>query len=96
MFSQDVYDFLRTIPKGHVATYGQVAAAIGRPGASRAVGNALHRNPDPDCYPCFRVVNREGYLAVHFGLGIEEQKRRLIADGIEVDDYRVDLRKYGI
>ena len=91
---QLVYDFLTTIPKGKVVTYSQLAKAIGHPKACRAVGNILHNNPDPDRYPCFRVVNAKGQLAKHFGLGIKEQKNRLEADGIEVNNYTVDLNKY--
>lgn len=93
-FSQTVYKYLLTIPKGKVVTYGQLAAAINCPGGAQAVGNALHVNPDPDRYPCFRVVNARGELAKNFGLGIEEQKRRLENDGIAVEDYKVELEKY--
>lgn len=91
VFSQSVYEYLRTIPKGKVVTYGQIAKAIGCPHGARAVGNALHANPDPDYYPCFKVVNQEGKLAEHFRLGIEEQRRRLEQDGIIVNDGKVDL-----
>ena len=93
-FSRLVYHFLTTIPRGKVVTYSQVAAAIGHPGAARAVGNALHVNPDPDGQPCYKVVNSKGCVAEHFGLGKEEQIRRLQNDGIEVVDGRVDLSKY--
>lgn len=93
-FSQSVYDYLRTIPKGKVVTYGQLAKELGFAHGARAVGNALHANPDPDYYPCYKVVNREGQLAEHFALGIDEQKKRLEADGIVVDGYKVDLKKY--
>lgn len=89
-----VYNYLTTIPKGRVVTYAQLAEAIGRPGAARAVGNILHVNQEPDIFPCYKVVNAKGKLAKHFGLGIEEQKRRLEADGIEVVNYAVDLEKY--
>lgn len=93
---QKVYDYLRTIPKGKVVTYSQIAEALGKPRAARAVGNILHNNRDPLYYPCYKVVNRDGRLAEHFGDegGIEAQKERLEADGIEVRDYRVDLNKY--
>ena len=62
---------------------------------ARAVGNALHKNPDPEHIPCFRVVNAKGELsgAVAFG-GIDVQANRLRAEGIEVIDNRVDLKKY--
>lgn len=95
-FYDIVYENVRKIPKGKVATYGQIAFMCGSPKASRAVGYALHFNPDPDGIPCFRVVNRFGALAEKFAFGgIEEQKRHLEEDGVEVrDDYTVDLNKY--
>ncbi len=95
-FYDVVYDVVKRIPKGRVATYGQIALLCGSPKASRAVGYALHFNPNPSEIPCFRVVNRFGRLAPAFAFGgVEEHKRRLEQDGIEVgDDYTVDLNKY--
>ena len=55
-----IYDVVRRIPAGKVATYGQVALLAGNPRWARVVGYALHVNPDPDGIPCFRVVNRRG------------------------------------
>lgn len=55
-----IYEAVKKIPKGHVATYGQIAEMAGNPRMSRAVGNALHKNPDPLHIPCFRVVNSKG------------------------------------
>lgn len=92
---QRVYDYLLTIPKGKVVTYSQIAEALGSKKLARAVGNILHTNPDPEKYPCYKVVNSQGKLSEHFAFGgIEEQKRRLEADGIEVIGYTVDLKKY--
>lgn len=84
------------IPEGRVVTYGQIARWMGNPGLARAVGRALHVNPDPERYPCFRVVNAKGCLTGRFAFGgINVQKEKLEADGIEVsDDYVVDLEKY--
>lgn len=93
-FSQSVYEYLRTIPKGKVVTYGQVARAIGCPYGALAVGNALHANPDPDYYPCYKVVNSNGKLAEHFRLGIEEQRKRLEKDGIIVEGDKVNLKVF--
>lgn len=91
-----IYEAVKRIPKGMVATYGQVAYMAGDRKMARAVGNALHRNPDPENIPCFRVVNSKGELSGEFAFGGEgEQARRLRADGIEVKDGRVDLQKYG-
>ena len=90
-----VLDYLLTIPKGKVVTYGQIAEHLGNKGLSRAVGNALHKNPDPDNIPCFRVVNAKGELAGAFAFGGEQvQAKLLLAEGIEVADGRVDLKKY--
>lgn len=93
---QRVYDFLATVPKGRVITYGRLAAAVGHPGAARAVGNILHRNPDPERYPCHRVVSASGKLAENFAFGgAEGQTRKLRAEGVAVTDGKVDLKRYG-
>ncbi|MBR4800327.1 MAG: MGMT family protein [Clostridia bacterium] len=94
-FTQQVLDILLMIPKGKVVTYGQIAVALGNIRYSRAVGYALHRNPDGEKYPCYKVVNRDGGLAPAFVFGgIDEQAHRLEAEGIEVVDGKVDLAKY--
>lgn len=94
-FQTQVLNFLTTIPQGKVATYGQIAEALGCPGAARAVGNALHQNPDGDKYPCYKVVNSKGELSGRFAFGgIMVQQERLESDGIEVKNNRVDLTKY--
>lgn len=90
-----VLEYLLTIPKGKVVTYGQIAEALGCPGGARAVGNALHQNPDGTKYPCYKVVNSRGELSGRFAFGgIMIQQERLEADGIEVVGNRVDLDKY--
>ena len=92
-----IYEAVKNIPAGHVATYGQVAEMAGNKKMSRAVGNALHKNPDPDNIPCFRVVNSKGELAGAFAFGGEDVQAKLLkADGVEVIDGKVDLKKYGI
>ena len=92
-----IYEAVKKIPKGHVATYGQVAALAGDKNMARAVGNALHRNPDPEHIPCFRVVNAKGELAGGFAFGgAEVQARLLRVDGVEVEKNRVDLTRFGI
>ena len=58
-----IYEAVRKIPKGHVATYGRIAELAGDKRMARAVGNALHKNPDPEHIPCFRVVNAKGELS---------------------------------
>lgn len=95
--SKRIYEAVKKIPKGRVATYGQVAALAGDKNMARAVGNALHRNPDPDTIPCYRVVNSKGELAGEFAFGGPGAQQRLLeADGIEVTDGKVDLKKYGM
>ena len=90
-----IYQAVKQIPKGKVATYGQVAAAAGNSKLARAVGNALHNNPDPDNIPCFRVVNARGELAGAFAFGGEQVQEQLLkAEGVEVNNNRVDLKKY--
>lgn len=92
-----IYEAVKKIPRGKVATYGRVAELAGNPRMSRAVGNALHKNPDPEHIPCYRVVNAKGELAEAFVFGgVNMQEKLLEADGIEVVNGRVDLEKYGI
>jgi O-6-methylguanine DNA methyltransferase len=92
-----IYEAVKKIPKGKVATYGQVAELAGDKKMARAVGNALHRNPDPDSIPCYRVVNARGELSGEFAFGgAGAQAKLLEADGIEVVDGKVDLERYGM
>ena len=91
------YEAVKKTPRGKVATYGQVAEMAGNKKMARAVGNALHKNPDPEKIPCYRVVNAKGELAGEFAFGGEGAQARLLqADGIAVVDGRVDLKIYGI
>lgn len=95
MFKDKVYEYLLTIPKGKVVTYKQIAEYLGNDKLSRVVGNILHNNPDEHKYPCYKVVNSKGKLSAHFAFGgIEKQKEKLEAEGIEVVDYCVDLEKW--
>ncbi len=92
-----IYEAVKKIPKGCVATYGQVAQLAGDRKMARAVGNALHRNPDPEHIPCYRVVNAKGELAGAFAFGGEHVQQRLLEqDGIKVVDGRVNLEVYGM
>ena len=93
--SKRIYDAVKLIPKGCVATYGQIAELAGDKKMSRAVGNALHKNPDPVNIPCFRVVNSKGELSGAFAFGgADRQKILLESEGIEVNDNKVDLNIY--
>ena len=95
-FFENVYEAVQLIPRGKVATYGQIARMIGAPRSSRAVGYALHANPRPGVIPCHRVVNREGRLAPAFAFGGPEIQAQLLeSEGVEVsEDFVVDLGKY--
>lgn len=90
-----IYDAVKKIPRGCVATYSQIAELAGDGKMARAVGNALHKNPDPEGIPCFRVVNAKGELAGEFAFGgCGAQAKLLRAEGIEVVDGRVDLSRF--
>lgn len=90
-----IYDVVKKIPYGKVATYGLIAALAGNPHWSRVVGYALHVNPDPKGIPCFRVVNRFGEPSTAFAFGgINEQILLLQEEGIEFIDGRVDLSHF--
>lgn len=91
-----IYEEVKRIPRGRVATYGQIALYAGNPRWARVVGYALHSNPDPDSIPCYRVVNREGRVSRAFAFGGENMQIIMLrGDGIEVsDDGIVNLDKY--
>jgi O-6-methylguanine DNA methyltransferase len=91
-----IYEAVKKIPKGKVATYADVAEMAGDRKMARAVGNALHKNPDPGTIPCHRVVNSKGELAGEYAFGgAWKQAEILDSEGVEVVDGRVDLEKYG-
>ena len=98
-FHDDNWQLIRVkgSKKTFMLVYGMVAAIAGIARMSRAVVNALHKNPDPEHIPCHRVLNAKGELADAFvfgGAGV--QQSRLEAEGVEVKDGRVDLEKYSI
>lgn len=90
-----IYDVVRRIPRGKVATYGQIACMAGNPRWSRVVGYALHVNPDPEHIPCFRVVNRLGEVSSAFAFGGGNRQRELLMEeGVMfLPDGRVDLSR---
>lgn len=95
---EKIYEVVKTIPEGKVATYGQVAVLAGDPRWARVVGYALHVNPYPGIIPCHRVVNREGRVASGFAFGGEGVQRQLLeTEGVVFEsDGRIDLEKYSI
>ena len=83
---EQIYAVVSRIPRGKVASYGQVAKLVGNPRLSRVVGYALHVNNDPERVPCYRVVNRFGEVSSAFAFGGENvQREMLLADGVEFD-----------
>lgn len=93
--SKRIYEAVKRIPKGYVATYSQVAEMAGDRKMARAVGNALHKNPEPGVIPCHRVVNAKGQLAGAFAFGGEDAQASLLRnEGVEVIDGCVDLKLY--
>ena len=92
-----IYQVVKQIPKGKVATYGYVALKAGNPRWARVVGYALHNNPAPGVIPCHRVVNREGKVAAAFAFGGGDTQRELLEnEGIVFrQDGTIDLKKYG-
>ncbi|MGZ4904120.1 MAG: methylated-DNA--[protein]-cysteine S-methyltransferase [Halobacteriota archaeon] len=81
-FEHTVLMATRDIPKGHVITYSALAARIGRPGAARAVGNALAKNPIPLFIPCHRVIGKEGVGG--FSCGLDVKVKLLQLEGISL------------
>ncbi len=77
-FQLKVWKYLRTIPKGQVRTYSQVANAIKKPKAARAVANAIGKNPYAPKIPCHRVIRSDGSLGGYSGKGGVNTKRKLL------------------
>ena len=92
-FHAAVWEAAARIPFGRVASYAQLAAAVGRPRAARAVGNAMGRNPLPILVPCHRVVGSDRTLG-GFGGGLPLKKRMLAFEGVPLNRNRVDPGSY--
>lgn len=88
VFEMSVLHKLKSVPRGRVTTYAALAQAIGRPRSVRAVGNALHKNPDAPQVPCHRVVRSDGSLGGYAG-GAGRKARLLTAEGIMVRGGRI-------
>ena len=93
---EKIYDVVKRIPRGKVASYGLVAAMAGNPRWARGVGYALHVNPEPGKIPCHRVVTKDGCLSNAFAFGGENMQRLLLSEeGVEfLEDGRIDMKKY--
>ena len=92
-FSEKVYKFTSLVPRGKVATYSALAAAIGSPRAVRAVGNALNKNPFAPKVPCHRIIRSSGEIGGFAG-GCAKKTRLLKIEGVIVRAGRVSLRDY--
>lgn len=95
---EKIYEQVKRIPEGKVATYGQIAMLAGNPHWARAVGYALHVNPDPTTIKCHRVVNRFGGLSDAFAFGGKAAHEQLLEnEGVNIrTDGTVDLEIYGV
>lgn len=93
VFEKKVLKFCQKIPKGKVSTYKILAKAVGRPQASRAVGNALNKNQKPIIIPCHRVVKSDGNLG-GYAQGLNKKKRLLKREGVKIYNNKIDLIKY--
>lgn len=92
---EKIYEIVRQIPRGSVASYGQVASLAGNKRWARVVGYALHVCPENSDIPCHRVVSREGALSDAFlSDGENRQKLLLEAEGIRIEENRVDMERY--
>ena len=91
-----IYDVVRQIPCGKVATYGQIATMAGNPHWSQVVGYALHVNPDPENIRCYRVVNRFGEVSKAFAFGGDNAQIALLkSEGVTfTEEGKVDLKKH--
>lgn len=93
-FGFRMYEEVRKIPRGKVATYGQIAVLAGSPRAARAVGMCMRNNPDIPNTPCHRVVASDGKLTGYSaGDGISSKKKMLEEEGVFFEGDKVDLSK---
>ncbi len=93
-----IYIIVQSIPRGKVASYGQVARLAGNPRLSRVVGYALHVNPVPGHIPCYRVVNRFGEVSSAFAFGGPGRQAELLqAEGVGfTDETHLDMARYRV
>jgi methylated-DNA-protein-cysteine methyltransferase-like protein len=94
-FTREVKRAIRSIPRGRVATYGQIAALAGREHGARGVAWILHSSSEAADLPWHRVIGAAGRISLPRGRGFAEQKARLLAEGVAVGPGgRVDLKRY--
>lgn len=93
-FYVKVWKAMDKIPRGKVATYKELARAIGNPHAARAIGNACNKNPNAPQTPCHRVIASNGSLG-GYALGLHKKVQLLEREGVEIVDNRIDLARFG-
>lgn len=92
---EKIYDIVKLVPYGTVATYGQIAELVGNKRLSRVVGYALHKNPDPDNIPCYRIVNKAGKVSDAFAFGGKNRQIELLEqEGVEFIGDCVDMKRF--
>ncbi len=93
-----IYEAVKLIPEGSVATYGQVAEAAGNKRWARVVGYALHSNPAPGVIPCHRVVMKDGSVSPAFAFGgANRQVELLKQEGVGfLDETHVDMERFRV
>ncbi len=91
-FYEDVLALANRIPKGKVATYADIARALGKPKAARAVGTALRKNKTPIIIPCHRVVRSDGFVGKYSGK--RDKVKLLMYEGVEVAGGKINLGKF--
>lgn len=96
-FDERVYEFCSRIPRGKVSSYGEIARAMGKPGASRAVGQALKRNPYAPRVPCHRIIRSDGSLGGFGGPDPKKIAKKILLlrkEGVRVEKNRVNMDDY--
>lgn len=93
--SERIKAVIKKIPRGRIATYGQIAAMAGNPQAARQVVRILHSSSKKDRLPWHRVINSKGKISLEPGFGYEEQKSLLIKEGVKFDKGdRIDFGRF--
>lgn len=86
--ASDVYALLKTVPRGQVTTYGDLAKTLGYPNAARAIGRIMNVNPNPIVVPCHRVVSSDGGIG-GYAFGVKMKKEILVKEGLAFDGDRI-------
>ena len=94
-FTTHVIELIRSVPKGYVSTYGDIARMAGNPQAARQVARILHTCAKTEQLPWHRIINREGRISLKRFQGYEEQKVLLEDEGVAFDKTdKIDLDRY--